>query len=480
MRDWYPWGKQRNPDETEQRAAATVIINWVPTVLILGLYVWWSLITFILGNRVPDFADAGEAVSLALLGCAFLVVIPTLVRRFAPKTSRAGRATIVLVIWAVIAVPLSIGLFWSSYDALHPVPARFAGSLPDVAALIGRTPHDVERILGSYKVVGEAVLPPGEGPSPWRPGGANAQSVVIYSLPDLNTINYRPQKRASEAAESQQFALEFGSSTSPAQWNSDAVVLAYYGANSTIVGVRMEVSMRSAAEALSNVTSATVLEATGIERPVLVPNVVGYEPGTDPSKGETAFWGGGTAKSLPIGFELQIGGLSNFLIGRTAVEPSASGDLGDLTLVAAPGLNAAPSQLQAASGPPSTAVVQAAERLAVNPLPPVGKDSYSDATFWVILCSPPYSTEEQAIQRAQELNAGRVASAQRFTVERSGHLATIGTSDFWVVIYDIGYSQEQDARDAVASNGNALPQHDVKIAHITKICGDYTIAKIVR
>jgi hypothetical protein len=111
---------------------------------------------------------------------------------------------------------------------------------------------------------------------------------------------------------------------------------------------------------------------------------------------------------------------------------------------------------------------------------PVGKNSFSDATFWVILCSPSYSTEAEALQRADQLNAGRVAGARRFSVERSGHLATIGTADFWVVIYDIGYSDEKDAQNAVATNGAALPQHDVRVVHVTKTCGDYTISKIVR
>ena len=479
MRDWYPWGG-RDSDEAERPAAATVIINWVPTVLILGLFAWWSLITFLLRNRMPDFLDASEAISLAILACACLVVIPTLVRKFFPETSRTVRATIVLTVWAVIAVPLSIGLFWCTYDALNPVPVRFAGALPDIAALIGRAPHDAERILGSYRVVGEAMLPPGEGSMPWRPGGENAQRVVVYSLPDLNTINYRPQKQASEEAESQQFALEFGPGMSPTQWKSDAIVLAYYGVRSTIVGVRMEVSMRSAAEALSSVTSATVLESAGIERPVPARGDIGYEPSTATTKGETAFWGGGTAKSLPVGFELRIGGLSNFLMGRTPVGPNPSGDLGDLTLVAAPGLIPPASQVRTASDRQSASVVQAADRSVPKPQPPVGKNSYSDATFWVILCSPPISSESQALQRAAQLNAGRVASERRFSVERSGHLATIGTSDFWVVIYDVGYSQEQGARDAVTANGDALPQHDVKIAHVTKICGDYTISKIVQ
>jgi hypothetical protein len=478
MRDWYPWGRQHDSDEGGRPAAATVVINWVPTVLILGLFVWWSLITFLLGNRIPDFLDAGEAIALVILGCAFLVVIPTLVRKFAPNASRAARGSIVLCIWAVIAVPLSIGLFWSSYDAVHPVPVRFAGALPDVAALVGRTPHDVERILGTHSVVGEAMLPAGEGSTSWRPGGENAQRVVVYSLPDLNTINSRPEKRASEEAESKQFALEFGPGMSPTQWKSDAVVLAYYGVNSTVVGVRMDVSMRAAAAALSSVASATVLESAGIEKPVPAPSDIAYEPATNPANHEAAFWGSGTTNNLPIAYELRIGGLSNFLMERSAMKPNPSGDLGDLTLVATPSARPT-STLLVATAQPGAAVVQVADRIVPRPQPPAGKNSYSDATFWAILCSPPISSESQALQRAQQLNAGRVASARRFSVERSGHLDTIGTSDFWVVIYDIGYSQEQDARDAVRANGDALPQHDVKIAHVTKTCGDYTISKIV-
>ena len=58
---------------------------------------------------------------------------------------------------------------------------------------VGRNQHDVSRILGSADVVADAPLTLSQGSDPSQVGNAQAERLVVYSLPDLNSLAGRPE-----------------------------------------------------------------------------------------------------------------------------------------------------------------------------------------------------------------------------------------------------------------------------------------------
>jgi len=462
--------------------AAAIKVNWVPTVILLGLFFCWVMFAFFSYGRFPDQRAAAQAIACLLFAGVVIAAAPALARQFAPKAPRAALRKAALPICLAVTVPLTFGLFWTSYDALNPVHARPSGQLPDAGALIGRNEHDVARILGNERIVGSAALPQGEESGPSRPGGADARRFVVYSLPDLNTIDQRPEKRASRQAESKESLLQLGGVSTPEQWKSDAVVIVYYDSASKVVGVRTDVSVKSAATVLSNVTSHTVLPAMGVtlEAAAAMPSgePTGVSSGGLPAA--DTHWGSGSANNVRVGYALQIGGLASFLTGRARVSADSSADQGDVTLVVAPNLTGTTTPLAKATSPtpPSTQASQSQAGMGGQPVK-YGGSSFSDRTFWVLICSDPCYSEEDASRRAKELNAQGGKRPLRFSVERSGHLAGLGTTDYWVVIYDVAYVYQDAASKAVSESPWGFPLSGVTIVNVTKQCGDFTIAKVV-
>ena len=111
-------------------------VSWVPTVVMLGLFVWWVLLAFISRGRFPDLHDAARFVAYVLLGGVAIAAVPALVQQAGHKTSRGARIAAVLLIYATLAIPLCFGLFWSAYDSLTPIRVRPDGELPDTGSLI--------------------------------------------------------------------------------------------------------------------------------------------------------------------------------------------------------------------------------------------------------------------------------------------------------------------------------------------------------
>ena len=471
-------------DPSARSAAASAKVNWVPTVVMLALFVWWVLFAFAFYGRFPDLRDTARFVAYLLLAGVFVAGVPAIVRQVRPEATPTARRSAALLIYVVVAIPLAFALFWSGYDALTPVDARGAGDLPDVGALIGRNQHDVARMLGEYDKVSEAALPPGDNSDPFRPGGADAVRFVVYSLPDLNTLDDRPEKRASVDTESKELENEYGTKVTPDQWGSDAVVIVYYGETSKAVGARMDVSLRSAAAALSSITSQTVLPAVGVTPQLAIDAAAGRSraSGLTTAPITEIVWGNGSVDKTQVGYELRIGGLATFAAPSEPSSQALSADRGDLTVVVAPGLTDSNATVlaDASAAVPSGIQSDALQKAASADQPPHGTDSHSDETFWVIICSPYYSTETQALQRAGQLNAQGGKSAGHFAVERTGHLAGLTNTDAWLVVYDVGYGWQDQAEKAVVANslGHALP--DARVVQITKECGDLTISQVVR
>lgn len=462
-------------------------VNWIPTVVALGLFFWWIVLAFFFYGRFPDLRDAARSLAYVLFALTVAFAAPALAQQFAPKAPVGARRTAVGIIYLVVAVPLVFALFWSSYDALTPVHARQTGELPDIGSIIGRNEHDVVRILGAYKVVDSGALSPGEVSDATRPGGGKAQRFVVYSLLDMNTIDQRPAKQASRQIEAQLPVVQLGSGVDPEKWHSDALVVVYYGADSMAVGVRTDMSVRAVLGAISSDASQSVLAASGItpKAAISMASSAVSDEASDTSLTPApidAFWGSGTVNDSVVGYELQVGGLANFLMPRDKMPDQVRNDQGDVTLVVAPNLVgptdmvvANASAAPAAPGTPSDALPQSDQTLVRR-----GGSSFSDRTFWVILCSKPFGSEEEAQQRAKQLNAQRGKNGPAFSVERSGHLEGLGNSDFWIVIYDRGYMQERDAHKVVAANPLGFPLGDVKVVQITKDCGEFTLSDVVQ
>jgi hypothetical protein len=338
----------------------------------------------------------------------------------------------------------------------------------------------VARILGPAQVVGEASLQPNDVSDASRPGGSKAERFVVYSLPDLNTIEKRPAKRASRKAEEALPIVQLGSGIDPAKWESDALVIVYYGADSKAIGVRTDMSIKTALAALSDVTSATVLAASGVTPKAAISmssSAVSPDASDTASAPFDSFWGSGFVADETLGYQLQIGGLANFLTPRVRVAETPGADLGDVTLVLAPDL-VGPDDTVVANATGSVTTSASSDTL--NSEVPLGDrhgpSSYSDRTMWVIVASRPYGTEEAAQQRADALNGADKKG--HFSVERSGHLDGLGTSDFFVVIYDVTYLWEDAAKRAVSANASKLPMSEVNIVQVVKKCGDLTISRM--
>jgi len=467
--------------------------NWVPTVVMLGILVWWLLVTYVIHVYLPTYIDLAVFVTYLIIAAIVVIATPAIELQLAPESSSAARRLVQVLVYVVAAVPLGIMIFWSAHNVVTPVQPRAELELPNIGSLVGRSQHDVARILGQEKVVGEAALSSGENADPSRPGGAQAQRLVVYSLPDLNTLQFRAAKQTARQAESKGSASKFGGAPTPADWNSDAVVIVYYDSSSKAVGVRADVSERAAKQALSYVTSQTVLAAMGVKPSAAVtetPRGVGPPPSEN-------YWGSATAGNQVVGYELQLGGFANFLGDRTAVFGGPGTDQGDVTLVIAPNLTD-PSGLMLAdaSSPGPTGDQTADAQVAQVPVDeqdaatpdsgaadaasvPRGSSSFSDRTFYVIVCSGQLSSEDDANQAASQLNAQVRKGRPCFTVERSGHLEGLGTKDFWVVIYDVGYIYGDAARKTIADQPWGFDIPGASAVEITKVCGDYTIYKIV-
>ena len=466
------------PEATAER------INWLPTVVMLAILVGWILLAFVLRGRFPDQSDAARFVAYLLLAGVVVAAVPAFVRLASPRASSAARRWITVSIYLVVAIPFAFALFWSGYDMFTPVNARSAGELPAIGSLIGRSQHDVERILGDSKKASQAALPPGDTSSPARPGGADAKRMVVYALPDLNTLPARPQKRASQEAESKRIEGQYGSQVTPDQWGSDAVAIVYYDAKSRAVGARMDVSVRSAAAALSDVTSQSVLPAAGIT-PKLALDVVpapvaGVAASTTPVP--EVFWGKGIAGGRQADYRLIIGGLAGSIEGSTPSTGSPTSDRGDVTLVVASQFTDGRSAALANAAPSAVAQTQGGE---VAPAEqdgqkPHGANSHSDQHFWAVICSPYYSDEEGALGRARDMNVRGRKNAGHFAVERTGHLDGLAGGDAWFVIYDVGYGSEEQAWKAAASSGLGSRLSGIRVVEVTKVCGDFTIADVVR
>ncbi len=483
--------EQRSEEATEADTdtiaaptAPTERVNWLPTLAMLALLTGWMVLTFLLRERFPDLRDAARFIGYLLLAGVVVAAAPALVRLAMPHASLAARRWGTVSIYLVVAIPFGLVLFWSGYDVLTPISARSAGELPAIGSLIGRSQHDVVRILGDSKKVSEAALPLGGASSPARPGGAEAQRIVVYALPDLNAIQDRPAKRASQAAESKRIQEQYGSPATPDRWDSDAVVIVYYDAKSRAVGARMDASMRSAAAALSDVTSQTVLPAAGITPEAVLDVALAPGAGASGSVTSTAevLWGRGTAGGKQIDYRLKIGGFADFIEGSTPSTASPTSDHGDVTLVVASQFaNGKPTALANAT----TSVVTQIQGDGVTPSGQGGQgshgaNSHSDQTFWAIICSQYYSDEEGALARARELNARGRKNAGHFAAERTGHLEGLTGDDAWFVIYDLGFGSEEQAWKASADAGLGSKLSGIRIAEVTKVCGDFTIADVIR
>ena len=455
-------------------------VNWVPTVAAVGAFVWWLVIAAVFYQRYPELHDQARFIGYVLLGGVLVTAIPALLRQALPHVSPLTRRAGVVLLYLVVAIPLVLALTWSAYDSLVPVQRRQDGSIPNIASLVGRNQHDVSRILGSADVVADAPLTLSQGSDPSQVGNAQAERLVVYSLPDLNSLDGRPEKRAAQHAESKKLQQQFGAQVTPDDWNSDALVMVYYGAESTVVGTRMDLSLASASKALSDVTSQTVVSAAG-----LVPRTSTASAdtqGVSSASGgslERVMWGGGNMGDTPMGYRLGMGGIAYFATDAVpaVVLGSPEADSGDVTLSIAPGLTDPASRMVAdASGlnwQTGVAVGSPDDQA------PHGNDLYCEDTFWIVVCSQPYDTEGAALARAKVLNARGGKTAGHFSVERSGHLAGLQQSDFWIVIYDVGYSSEDGANKAADGLwGTSLT--GPRVALITKKCGDATITRVVQ
>lgn len=433
------------------------VVNKVPAALLLLAVVVWAALSVLLRD-VWHLSDTVVRLVWGVLVAALgFSVLPMLRALIDPAAGRVRRF-LVAAATVLFLLPLALGLVWLVHDITHPVPVRGRNQLPALPELVGQSRHDAERILGAAVQTGEYRT--GSGPASVL-GGIGANRSVGYALPDLNRLDRRPSKRAELQGDSRQ-TISFLRSLSLGQQDSDAHVIVYYSANGRVVGALLEVSRMATADLLSDVSTETVQRA------------VGFSDGTRASAG-TALVGGQSVDyytrldPLPALPDADSGDVSVFVAA-----PSAA-----TSALAARAVAAARSVERAAGSGVASDTDSAPDPSAVAPK---GRSSHSDERFWVILCTDGVA-EQDAVQEAARLNT--IAARKNpedpapYSVERSGHLQFVNAADCWYVISDVAYGDEGKAQAAIWQLGMPLAL-EARAVQVTKVCGDPTIARVVR
>jgi len=447
-------------------AAPDEQVNRVPAAAALMVVLVWAGFSVFLRNiiRLPlNVTELVWGILIALLGFA---VLPVLTARLTPGSASRTRRLVRVGALVLFLIPLAVSSSWIARDALHPVAVRTKQQLPDLAGMVGSNRRDAERMLGDAIMTGEYKV--GSGPASVLKGIGAARSVG-YALPDLNRLDRRPSKQQELGDESQQ-TVSFLRSLALAPPKGDAQVVVYYASDGKVVGALLELSLLAARDVLSDVTTATVLRASGF--------------------GEDARYGQGrtTAGGRTLDYYVRLEGGSSLTVQSSG---DVQRDLGDVLVfvsqtpaAGALGLSGVTTSVnEAPRSSVSSGSSGTSEQGKTTPAPAAaGRSSHSDQRFWIIVCAEGLS-EEEARAQADRLNANWAGKSREnpnpFAVERSGHLQGVTTHDWWLVIYDMGYGEAGDAQTQVGRLGMPLAL-EARVVQITKVCGDPTIAEVVR
>jgi hypothetical protein len=474
-----------NADDTSpKRLQAGWLLQWAPAIVIVAAILAWGLFRLLTRNHIrigPDLVLLVWGGLVAVLGA---VTVPRLVTLLVPKADDLQRRVLVIIGIAVCCVPLGYALFWNARDAVYRVPVRQARQIPNLAVLFGESRHDVERMLGDTFVASE--YDASDSGIVLGPDNRRVTRIVVYSLPDLSTLDSRPAKRR-ELESTTSGGNNLLARLFPSAPRTDSDIVVYFAEGGEAVGTRLDLSMLEARALLGSATADPVLHAAGIVR---------TPPVSPLPLSATTTWTAGI-NPLPSGSRLYPDTIEYYLTLGTRTEYTAAStgaaqgsvDLGDITLMVSLGSTQQQVQSASAEQTPSTTLqtlvytntATATQAPGMAPQPEAQAQSFSDQQFWVIVCSET-STIEEAEAQADRFNAawpGKNSDDPKpFTIERSGHLQGLHPGDYWVVIFNVGYRSLDTARDQIWRLGLPL-QLSASAVHITKVCGDRTIAKVL-
>lgn len=335
------------PDDESVKTPSFLHPSWKPFLVVLVICIVWAIAVRLFGVFFDQHISARNAIATLLLGAFFAALGFTLIPRFVgsittsfPKGREKSLRKIILALYAIIGIWFAVFLIIEVNDALHPVPVRKDGQLPNVVAIIGQDKHDVERILGDATFVTSE--PSGDTTRSWSFG----TSRETYTLPDLDRLDKRPlakiqHDRAQELANTVFKGTSYENDQNPP---GDAIVIVYYSQAGRAVGVRLQVSRLAVRETVGNDDHETILRSVGFQGDLAKVGPPAWELQAEKvvkklgGAANRSNWGFGAVGNTWLGYELNVGQLSYLLLNGSPKAVPETDDLGDIQVEVAPNL----------------------------------------------------------------------------------------------------------------------------------------------